>query len=98
MQECCDDGPMEVGECFWEERRHAQKEPRLGERGIRLEGGEYSEQKEARVQHIMLEFDAHRHDVDEQMDREYHQEEWPEMVKHFGKEVPPEPGVGCEVR
>lgn len=72
VQECCDDGPMEVwcrgtlasicgirkriirtGECFWEERRHAQKEPRLGERGIRLEGGKHSEQKEARVQHIM---------------------------------------------
>ena len=29
---------------------------------------------------------------------EDHEEERPEMVEHLGEEVPPETGVGCQIR
>jgi len=99
---------------LWEKRHHREEQTWVRERRVGLDGAQHASQYESRIQRVILELDADRGDVDEDVDltrhqrvlvtrwmseyRKRHQEEWTEVIKHLGEEIPPQSRVWGQVR
>ena len=78
-------------------RYECEADAQVGHRRVRLEDREQYEQNVEVEVRILFQVDGQRNDEDERVDLDRPQEEHPEVLEHFGEEVPEQSDVRREL-